>query len=121
MSELIEKFKEKEVEKYLFILDNFSGHLTLELFEFYKEKKIKILFGVPYASNFNMIENVFRLIKNNTYIKLYDSTETIAKDIIEILGRDSTRNSLNNLFIETLGEYISFIEENNLINLNLDK
>ena len=68
-----------------------------------------------------MIENVFRLIKNNTYKKLYDSTETLTKDIIEILGLDSTRNSLNNLFIETLGEYVSFFEENKLINLNLDK
>ena len=121
MNELIEKFKEKEIEKYLFILDNFSGHLTLELFEFYKEKKIKILFGVPYASNFNMIENVFRLIKNNTYKKLYNNLEELTKDIIEILSLDSTRNSLNNLFIETLGEYVSFFEENKLINLNLDK
>ena len=68
-----------------------------------------------------MIENVFRLIKNNTYKKLYNNLEELTKDIIEILSLDSTRNSLNNLFIETLGEYVSFFEENKLINLNLDK
>ena len=68
-----------------------------------------------------MIENAFRLIKNNTYKKLYNNLEELTKDIIEILSLDSTRNSLNNLFIETLGEYVSFFEENKLINLNLDK
>ena len=120
MNKLIDKLKEKKIENFLFILDNFSGHLTLQLFKFYREKKIKILFSVPYASNFNMVENVFRLIKNITYKKLYDDIELLTKDIINIINLDTTINSLNRLFSETLGEYISFIEKNRLINLNLD-
>ena len=120
MDHLIDKLKEKKIENFLFILDNFSGHLTLQLFKFYREKKIKILFGVPYASNFNMVENVFRLIKNITYKKLYDDIELLTKDIINIINLDTTINSLNRLFSETLGEYISFIEKNRLIDLNLD-
>ena len=120
MDHLIDKLKEKKIENFLFILDNFSGHLTLQLFKFYREKKLKILFGVPYASNFNMVENVFRLIKNITYKKLYDDIELLTKDIINIINLDTTINSLNRLFSETLGEYISFIEKNRLIDLNLD-
>ena len=120
MDQLIDKLEGNKIENFLFILDNFSGHLTLELFKLKKKKKIKILFGVPYASNFNMIENVFRLIKNITYKKLYDNIELLTKDIINIINLDSTKNSLNRLFNETLGEYISFIEKNRLIDLNLD-
>ena len=67
-----------------------------------------------------MIENLFRLIKNITYKKLYDDIELLTKDIINIINLDTTKNSLNRLFSETLGEYISFIEKNRLIDLNLD-
>ena len=45
-------------------MDNFKGHLTQELYELYKEKNLKVLFGVPYASQFNMAEYVFRALKN---------------------------------------------------------
>ena len=99
-------------------MDNCSCHLANELFETYYINNLKILFNVPYLSNFNMVENVFRLIKNNIYKKLYNSTYELKSDIIKILDDKKTKSSLNNLFNETLGEYIEFIKKNENVNLN---
>ena len=57
-----------EEERYnsLIIMDNMSSHLSSELFEAYNKLKMKILFNVPYNSMWNMIELVFRYIKNKT-------------------------------------------------------
>jgi len=119
MDELVGKIEQDEKKDYVFILDNFSGHLTAELFELYKDKKIKVLFGVPYASNFNMVENVFRLIKNKTYKRIYNSIDVLKNDIVSILNNNSTKLTLKKLFNETIREYIKFIEKNKHFNLDL--
>ena len=118
MIQLLEKMGEEEKKQHVFIMDNFAGHLTPELFEFYRANKIKVLFGVPYASHYNMVENVFRLIKNKTYKKLYKSIELLITDIKEILNDNKTLLSLKKLFNETVEEYLKFIQENKHINLN---
>ena len=118
MIQLLEKMGEEEKKQHVFIMDNFAGHLTPELFEFYRANKIKVLFGVPYASHYNMVENVFRLIKNKTYKKLYKSIELLITDIKEILNDNKALLSLKKLFNETVGEYLKFIQENKHINLN---
>lgn len=118
MIQLLEKMGEEEKNQHVFIMDNFAGHLTPELFEFYRANKIKVLFGVPYASQYNMVENVFRLIKNKTYKKLYKSIELLITDINEILNDNKTLLSLKKLFNETVGEYLKFIQDNKHINLN---
>lgn len=50
------KLNEKKVKKYVLILDNLSCHKAQELFNFYNEKKINVLFNSPYLSNWNCIE-----------------------------------------------------------------
>lgn len=119
MDELVGKIDQDEKEDYVFILDNFAGHLTAELFELYKYNKIKVLFGVPYASNFNMVENVFRLIKNKTYKRIYNSIDILKNDIVAILNDNNTKLTLKKLFNETIREYIKFIEKNKHFNLDL--
>ena len=74
---------------------------------------------MPYASNFNMAENVFRLIKNKTYKSIYNSIDILKNDIITILNDNSTKLALKKLFNETIREYIKFIEKNKHFNLNL--
>ena len=69
MVELVEKMTEEERKNSFIILDNLSCHLTSDLFSFYKDSKLKVLFNVPYQSLWNMIELVFRLVKNKTFKK----------------------------------------------------
>ena len=99
-------------------MGNFSGHLTPELFKFYFEKKFKILFSVPYASQYNMVENVFRLIKNITYKRLYNSINVLSKDIEELLKGITISSSLGRIFKETIKEYLQFFEDYKSYNLN---
>jgi len=119
MEELVEKLKdEKKEQDYLIVMDNFSGHLTPELFKFYNNNKLKILFGVPYASEYNMAEYVFRSIKNIIYKKLYNSADIFREDIKNILKNNINSSLLNKLFFETIRVYLKFIEEYKSYNLN---
>ena len=51
-------------------MDNLSVHRTKKLMEFYKDKKLNIIFKCIYRSNFNAIELAFRIIKFTLYNKL---------------------------------------------------
>ena len=117
--EIVKKiFTEGNNENFFLVMDNFKGHLTQELFELYKEKNLKVLFGVPYASQFNMAEYAFRALKNYTYKKLYSSIEILMKDIEEILITNLSSSLLEKLFHHTIKEYLKFIEEYKNYNLN---
>ena len=94
-------------------------HLTIDLFKFYNEKGLKVLFNVPYKSNWNMIELVFRLIKNLTYKNIYQNINSLEKDILEIIKSGKIENSLKNLYKETFSNYDCFINDNKDLNLNL--
>jgi len=118
MQDLISNMTEDEKNNALFILDNHKSHCTLELFQFYYNNNLKILFNVPYNSPFNMIELVFRQIKNTTYKKIYFSKNNLKKDIIEILDNEISSNTMQKLFKETLNKYKKFI--NDFISYNLN-
>ena len=94
MKELINNMTEDEKNKSIFILDNLKSHCTLELFEFYYNNHLKILFTVPYNSPFNMIEICFRNIKNIIYKKIYSNKKNLLKDIKNILEGDIITKSL---------------------------
>ena len=99
MSELYNKLSELEKKNYVFFLDNLSSHSTPELFEFYNNNNMKIIFNAPYKSSFNMVELAFRHIKRETYTYLF-------------------KIKLKYFYQSTLKEYIKFNDLNNFINLN---
>ena len=89
------------------------------MYKFYNDNNLKVLFNTPYISHFNMIELVFRFIKNITYKSLYSSIDKLKKEVVEIIEGEALKNSLPKLYRETLSNYIKFIEDNK--ELNLDK
>lgn len=119
MDNMVGNMSLEEKKNSLIILDNLSVHLTIDLFKFYNEKGLKVLFNVPYKSNWNMIELVFRLIKNLTYKNIYQNINSLEKDILEIIKSGKIENSLKNLYKETLSNYDCFINDNKDLNLNL--
>ena len=119
MDYLLKNMTQKEKENSVFFMDNLSSHKTLELFSFYKDNKLKILFNSPYVSEFNMIEYCFRFIKNLTYKKIYENISSLKKDVVEIIESQSFINSLQGLYKDTLLNYINFVEKNQNINLNV--
>ena len=119
MDYLLKNMTQKEKENSVFFMDNLSSHKTLELFSFYKDNKLKVLFNSPYVSEFNMIEYCFRFIKNITYKKIYENILSLKKDVVEIIESQSFLNSLEGLYKDTLLNYINFVEKNQNINLNV--
>jgi hypothetical protein len=73
---------------------------------------------VPYQSAWNMIELVFRLIKNHTYKRLYKNRDELENGIIEIIESGKIEETLNSLYAETLIHYLNFINKNKEIDLN---
>ena len=109
---------ENEIQNSIFILDNHSSHLTPKLFKLYNDKKLKILFGVPYFSELNMIELVFRGLKNITYKFLFKSIEELENKVKELLNDSKFCLSYKFYFKEVLNNYLNFININKNINLN---
>lgn len=95
-----------------------SCHLTSDLFELYNKGNLKILFNAPYQSQWNMIELVFRFLKNKIYKKLYNNNKELEKDIIEIIESGKIEVSLPLLYNETLYHYLFFINKYYNFNLN---
>ena len=118
MEGLVDSMQKDEIQNHIIILDNLTSHLTKDLFEFYKNKNLKILFNIPYNSPWNMIELVFRLIKNITYKRIYDNINSLKADVVEIIKSGKIEASLPRLYKETLNKYINFIKTYNNLDLN---
>lgn len=110
LKELIEQVGEDGRDKLIIVMDNASFHVGHEVIDFFKEQKIKGLTISPYRSFFNMAEFIFRYLKNITYKNVYNNMESLKKDVDKILKSENLQNSLNNLFRETLQQYILFIQ-----------
>ena len=120
MKNLTSNMSETEKKESVFIMDNLKCHYTLELFEFYYNNNLKILFNVPYNSMFNMIEIVFRYIKNITYKKIYSTKTELKNDLKIIIEGEGIQKSINNLYNETLNKYKDFLDNNISFDLNGD-
>ena len=119
IQKVILKLNEKKVEKYVLILDNLSCHKTQELFNFYNEKKINVLFNSPYLSNWNCIELAFRALKKKYYCQLFSEDEQLKNYVVNILTSEEYEKTLLFNYCETLKEYRSFIINNKNTNINL--
>ena len=71
-----------------------------------------------------MAEFIFRYLKNIIYKNVYNNMESLKKDVNKILKSENLKNSLKNLFRETLQQYVLFIQNHenfdlsNIINRN---
>ena len=118
LNELIEQINEDERKKIIIVMDNASFHVGHEVIDFFKEKKIKGLTISPYRSFFNMAEFIFRYLKNIIYKNVYNNMESLKKDVNRILKSENLKNSLKNLFRETLQQYVLFIQNHENFDLS---
>lgn len=118
LKSMMEKLSDDDKKITVLIMDNLSSHLTKELFEFYYQKKMKVVFNVPYLSKFNMIELCFRAIKNKTYKKLFKNKKELQNEIQLYIENDYLKNILPKFYREKLNNYLDYINNNLTINLN---
>lgn len=118
MKELVKVINEKKIKPYLIILDNLSCHKTKELFDYYTENKINILFNAPYISKFNAIEYSFRDLKRIIYTKIYNNEDEMIIDVENILKSSDFQKKMNSNFKETYINYLNFYKKEKNFNLN---
>jgi transposase len=119
LDEMLAKFTEEEKKELIIIMDNARFHTTNEVVQFFREKKIKGLTICPYRSYLNMIELVFRFIKNYIYKNIYNKFIDLQNDIVKILRSPKLQKSLMNLYKETLGQILVFMQNNNQKNIDI--
>ena len=118
LESLYEKYSKELNKKFVIVLDNLKLHKTKDVISFSIEKKINLIFNIPYQSHFNTIELCFRSIKKILYSNLYNTIDEIQKDI-EVIANDNNFNKTLLLnYKTTLKEYLFFSEKYKEINLN---
>ena len=72
---LIQEVKLKyDINKDIFFIDNSTVHDSKIMYDFLKDKRIKIIWGVNNFSNLDFCEFIFLQIKIQHYKKIYNST-----------------------------------------------
>lgn len=120
LNELYIELKEEENKKFVIILDNLRVHKTKNIISYCHEKKMNLVFNVPYQSVFNCIELCFRAIKRNTYSKIYKNMDETKKDIENIIKSNNFKDILLLNYKETLQEYLFYEENHKYDNINIE-
>ena len=113
LKDLFDKIPEESKKNKLVIMDNAKIHLTKEVIKIFEENNIKVITISPYNSDQNMIELVFRHIKN--YLKKYNlkSLNKLKNKIKEIIEKEEIQKTLIKLYKTTLLYYKRFMDKNN--------
>lgn len=119
MEETIKKLSEDDIKRTIIIMDNCTVHFSKNVIELMKNNKLKILYTVPYESEFNSIELAFRYIKNKIYKKIYSNITELKDDVLAIIKSKDMNKCIFKNFKETLLKYENFVEGN--INIDLNK
>ena len=110
--ELIEEYKLKvRSGKVLLFFDNASihyGHLNRQRIVFYS---FEILYNVPYESNFNPIERVFRSIKSRIKRDLYSDINEVKNAYLSAINEMSS-SEITNIWKQTVKEMFSSLKPN---------
>lgn len=104
--------------KYILLMDNFTGHKTPELMEYYKNEKLNVIFNIPYSSYFNTIELCFRGLKKRLYSNIYNSKKDMELEVKQYLQSSNLAQTLLLNYKETLFQYLSFSQKYKYKNLN---
>lgn len=112
MKDLKSTITQQKIGKTVFILDNATYHCSKEIRKFAKKEKLKILFNVPYKSNFNAIELCFHLIKNRLYKEINTNIDLLANKISFLINDDEINKNIKKLYLKTLINYKDFYENN---------
>jgi transposase len=112
LNDLIEKIGKDDIRNYLVILDNATYNTSKKVKLLIKKKGLKLLFNIPYKSEFNAIEIAFHLIKNNLYNEIISNQSKFIKRINYYINSELINKNISKAYLKTFESYIKFFEEN---------
>ena len=98
----------EDKENKTFFIDNASIHQSKMAKKLYKKNKMHIIFNAPYHSEFNPIEYVFSMLRNEINRNPNDTIEKIEetiKNFIKNVKKETLENIFNNC-IEKINNFI---------------
>jgi transposase len=108
MDKMYNDLEDKE-NKTIFI-DNASIHTSKKAKELYKKNNMHIIFNAPYHSEFNPIEYVFSMLRNEINRNPNDSIEKIKLTIDNFITKIK-RDTLKNIFNNCINKIDKFLKE----------
>jgi len=100
---------ENKENKTIFI-DNASIHTSKKAKELYKKNKMHIIFNAPYHSEFNPIEYVFSILRNEINRNPNDTIEKIKLTIDNFIN-NIKGETLSNIFNNCIKKINNFIKD----------
>lgn len=98
-----------DIKNKTFFLDNASIHHSKIAKKLYKKNKMHIIYNAPYHSEFNPIEYVFSMLRNEINRNLNNSIENIKKTIDNFI-KNIKKESLTNIFNNCVKKINDFIK-----------
>lgn len=99
-SNFIKKINKNTNNKYTLFMDNATIHKSKVVNQCIKDNNIKVIYNVPYHSEYNPIEYIFSLLRKD----LQQKDNTTESKIIKIINEfkiNITQKTINNIFNKT--------------------
>ena len=112
IKDLFNKIPEECKKNKLVIMDNEKFHLTKNVRKICEEYKIKLITISPYNSAQNMIELIFRLLKNILKRFNFKTIKNLENKIVDLIEGEEIKKILIKLYKSTLLYYKRFFEKN---------
>lgn len=91
------KLNKKKIKNRTFLIDNASIHRSKKMTMFIKNNNLKIIYNIPYSSQFNPIEYVFSLLRKKLLNEEINNKEDIIKIILNF-KKEINKNHVKNIF-----------------------
>ena len=108
IKEIKQKFIKNNDNKFIF-MDNAAIHKTKNINEYIKQKKIDVVYNIPYFSKYNPIENVNSMIRNLLQRNENSNIENI-RNIVENFKQSDNVQKFKNIFNHVLKELKNVIK-----------
>ena len=99
------KLNKNKIKNRTFLMDNSSIHKSKKMIKYIKDNNLKVIYNIPYCSEYNLIEYIFSLLRK----KLLNEEINNEKDIIKIIvkfKKEINKNHVKNIF----NKCMSYIE-----------
>ena len=85
------------IKNRTFLMDNASIHRSKKMTMFIKNNNLKIIYNIPYCSQFNPIEYIFSLLRKKLLNEEINNKEDIIKIILNF-KKEINKNHVINIF-----------------------
>ena len=97
------KLNKKKIKNRTFLMDNASIHKSKKMTKYIKDNNLKVIFNIPYCSEYNPIEYIFSLLRKKLLNEEINNKDNIIKIIVKF-KKELNKNHVKNIFNKCMKE-----------------